>query len=300
MTDKTRSRSWVFTINNFTDQHLEFFDKSEVRSQAKYAVYGKERGQKGTPHLQGFMYFHNAKTFKQAKGFFPEGIHLEVAKGTAEQAAAYCKKDNDYIEFGEAPRAGKRTDLDKVKKGIEEGRPINEVISQADSYQAAKYVELRFKYQSAPPPMKRNIIWLYGETGAGKTKYVYDNYQDIWISSRNLKWWDGYFGQETVLFDDFRKDFCTFHELLRILDRYPFRVEFKGGSMWIQPTTKNIVITSCYHPQTAYETREDVQQLIRRIDLIIYFSKDGHINIHGKEIQDKASPKEGPSEVTQV
>ena len=47
------------------------------------------------------------------------------------------------------------------------------------------------------------------------------------MSSRNLQWFDGYMGQKVVCFDDFRKDFCTFHELLRLLDRYPMDVPVK-------------------------------------------------------------------------
>ena len=38
----------------------------------------------------------------------------------------------------------------------------------------------------------------------------------------NYKWWEGYDGHEVVLLDDIRKDFCKFHELLTLLDIYPY------------------------------------------------------------------------------
>ena len=70
-----------------------------------------------------------------------------------------------------------------------------------------------------------------------------------------------------MLIDDFRKDFCKFHVLLRILDRYEFRVEVKGSSRQLR--AKKIAITCPFHPRLVYETREDVGQLIRRIDKVI-------------------------------
>jgi len=89
---------------------------------------------------------------------------------------------------------------------------------------------------------------------------------DVW---KNLQWWDGYDNQDAVLFDDFRGDFCTFHYLLRVLDRYPMRVEVKGSSR--EFNSKRIYITSCYPPTEIYnKSDEDVKQLIRRIDEIIF------------------------------
>ena len=37
---------------------------------------------------------------------------------------AYCTKDGDYVEFGEKPKMGKRTDIDTVKQLFKEGWPI--------------------------------------------------------------------------------------------------------------------------------------------------------------------------------
>ena len=151
-----------------------------------------------------------------------------------------------------------------------------QVIEENDfNMQQMKMVQEYFRLAKPPQPVKRTVYWFYGLSGSGKTREAIDLANgDYYISMRNLKWWDGYYGQKYVIIDDFRGDFCTFHELLRILDRYPYRVEMKGTSMWIQPSTTHIIITSCYHPEKVYDTREDIQQLLRRIDEIRFFEKD--------------------------
>jgi len=56
------------------------------------------------------------------------------------------------------------------------------------------------------------------------------------------------------------------------LDRYPMRVPVKGGFVnWVP---ENIYITSSNHPDSTYtdeKIQEDIQQLIRRIDIIQQF-----------------------------
>lgn len=197
---------------------------------------------------------------------------LRKADGDAEQNRAYCSKDENYVQFGELPKQGKRNDIETIKAQVKAYLPIDEIMLSATSYQSARHAELLMKYQKQPPPMKRTIKWYHGESGSGKTRQAIEESGDsYYITMKDLKWWDGYTGQKTIIIDDFRKDFCTFHELLRILDRYPYRVNLKGSTIWLQPTTENIIITSSRSPQDVYETREDIEQLLRRIDLIKLF-----------------------------
>jgi len=209
--------------------------------------------------------------------------------GNPKQNIAYCSKDEDYFEFGEKPAQGSRTDIKEVQEKIKNNVPINEIIFEATSYQSARHAELLMKYQPMPKAQKRNIFWYYGKSGSGKTrKAIEESGDNYYITMNTLKWWDGYMGQKYIIVDDFRKDFCTFHELLRILDRYPYRVNVKGSTLWIQPSTEYIIITSCFHPKDVYETREDVEQLLRRIDKIVHFTRkyqDTSLEWDKKEIE---------------
>jgi hypothetical protein len=61
-----------------------------------------------------------------------------------------------------------------------------------------------------------------------------------------------------------------FTDLLDLLDSYEYTCEIKGG-FW-QLNSKNIVITSNRHPKDIYKlSDEDINQLIRRIDVIYDF-----------------------------
>nr|WAE42341.1 MAG: replication associated protein [Cressdnaviricota sp.] len=274
-----RTRNWTFTLNNYTAEEEARFQSADWVKQISWFIYGHEEGEDAhTPHLQGTVVFFNAKTFTQVRSFFGERFHVEQRKGTLEQNIAYCSKEGKFIEYGTRPKQGSRTDIADVKKRILKGDPLGSIIMDAPSYQSARHAELLFKYQPMPPEQKRSIMWYYGSTGTGKTRLaVTESKGDYWIAQSSLKWWDGYVGQKYVILDDFRADFCTFHELLRITDRYPYRVQVKGASLWLQPSTTHIIFTSAYPPDKIYKTREDIGQLLRRIDSVKLFRDNATI-----------------------
>ncbi len=55
------------------------------------------------------------------------------------------------------------------------------------------------------------------------------------------KWWDGYSGQDAVVFDEFYGQ-LPYQFMLRVLDRYPLQVETKGGMAEL--TATNFYFTS--------------------------------------------------------
>ena len=245
-----------------------------------YHVYGHEHTNIGdagdcTPHLQGYIYFATARTLSSMKKNVHPTAHFEPGKGNAKQNYDYCTKENDRIFVkGVMPVAGSRTDISDIKQMLDSGKTIGEVAQSASSYQALKYAETYSKYLPMPKGERDlTVYWHYGPAGSGKTYRAFAdaNPNDTWVSGRDLRWWQGYMGQKDVIIDDFRGSFCTFHELLRFLDKRPVQVEIKGGSVYLQAT--RIWITSPYRPQEVYagRTNEEIAQLTRRIHFIRKF-----------------------------
>ena len=71
----------------------------------KYLIYGREVGDEGTPHLQGYVQLKKITRLTGMKKLHPTA-HWEVAKGTEEQNRTYCSKEGDFQEFG-TPRRPK-------------------------------------------------------------------------------------------------------------------------------------------------------------------------------------------------
>lgn len=104
--------NYVFTLNNPTPPEVAAL-RDSWEQHYTYLVYGRETGDNGTPHLQGYFRLirrERLTTCKQKPAM--QRAHLEPMRGTSGQAAAYCKKDGDFDEFGEPPREkqGKRND----------------------------------------------------------------------------------------------------------------------------------------------------------------------------------------------
>lgn len=266
-----RTRNYCFTLNNYTEEDELTLTQYEGNKQIKYLIVGKEIGEQGTPHLQGFIIFQNAKTFNQVKAFLGDRYHIERTIGSAQQNIAYCSKDNEYIEFGELPQQGSRKDIQQVKQMVKEGKSMSEIVEQATSYQSIRMAEICKKYQPIQPRDKPEVRYYWGGTGCGKTRLAYEELgmENTWVNSNTLQWFDGYDGQENVIIDDFRGNQCSFAFLLRLLDRYPMKVPIKGGFVNWNP--KRIFITSTNSPYNVYSDEkitENIEQLIRRIDII--------------------------------
>nr|QXP07801.1 MAG: replication associated protein [Arizlama virus] len=282
-----RVRNVCFTLNNYTPEELQFlqgaFEKSD---HMKYLVFQQESGEETkTPHIQGYVEFSGSIAYSTVKyeltGDKKSRIHLELRRGTSLQASVYCKKSETRIpnvtpfEYGKLSRSGARTDIEAVVDCIKESGSKEAAIQYPVEYirmnKGMEKLDAVYK-ENVPKPVPK-VFWFYGATGCGKTAYAEKMFPNSWHSKKTLEWFDGYDGQENVIIDDFRGNFCPFSELLRILDRYKLSLPVKGGfTNWIP---KNIIITSCFAPQDAYRDRtdENIQQLMRRIHVIRHYYK---------------------------
>lgn len=96
-------------------------DLGTNRDTVQYLIFGREVGESGTPHLQGFVIFNQTRRFRSAKDLISSRCHIEKAVAKSSQARDYCKKEGDWEEFGDFPdNQGKRTDLDDVMQWCDE------------------------------------------------------------------------------------------------------------------------------------------------------------------------------------
>jgi hypothetical protein len=160
--------------------------------------------------------------------------------------------------------------VDEIRRG-----GTNREIFEADPTNYIKYTRgilaSRILFQGSRD-YKTEVFWCYGETGSGKSRWASEQYPTAYWKAPTSKWWCGYDQHDAVIIDDYRRDFSTFGDLLRLFDRYPLIVETKGGS--VQFLAKTIVVTTPKNPRDTWDSRteEDIQQLLRRITEIKHFA----------------------------
>jgi len=248
-----QSKHWCFTLNNPSED-----DESTVLEEhSTYLVIGKEVGEEGTPHLQGYVAMKSRKELTAMKKLIPRA-HWEISRGTPQEASDYCKKDGSFQESGVLPVNGgvqKKRNWDaalaSAKLGNFEEIPADMLIQH---YHAFKRIK-----QDYPQPIEGldEVCgeWFWGAPGVGKSRMVRERWPLYYDKPCN-KWWDGYQGEETVLIDDFDLTHKVLgHHLKRWSDHYPFPAEMKGTTIQIRP--KRIIVTSNYPPSAIF-TEDDV------------------------------------------
>lgn len=278
-----RLSRFVFTLNNWTQQEYDDVCAIEVR----WLVVAKETGDEGTPHLQGACVIGKQMAFttlKKIPGF--ARAHIEAMRGKPEHSLAYCSKQDPLpFQKGEMPKEGKRNDLHDAIAALKDGNTIQSIVRDGEISTIAciarypkglQMISSMLKPRRSEPPL---VCWLSGSTGIGKTRSAVELAESIspdnyWISAGSLRWFDGYDGQPVVIFDDLRTKHAEFSFLLRLLDRYALRVEFKGG--FVDWTPLVIIVTGPKTPENMWSLRndEDKQQLRRRVTLC-YDAVDG-------------------------
>ena len=267
-------RNFCFTHNNYSDTSLE----DEIS--CKYIVYGREVGESGTPHLQGFLSFSSAKSLSAAIKSLP-GCHVEVARNVP-AAIDYCKKDGDYTERGTAPLspkekgAGEKARWKRILEAAQSGD--HQWLEENEPHVALihdKAIERAFKRARAEPQILDELTheWWYGTTGTGKSSKARADYPGAYIKDPQTRWWDGYTDQEVVIIDDFDKfQVSQGGDMKRWLDHYPFQAPYKGGYQEIRP--RKIIVTSNYHPEEIWDDVKTHDPIKRRVRIVRFGPKE--------------------------
>ncbi len=292
----SRYRNWCFTENN-----PEGFLYPETWDNCTYCVYQEEMSETGTYHLQGYAEFSvrlRLQGVKDCSGM--QGAHFDRRRGTAKQAAHYCKKPvpgclcNHCVEaseriggpyeFGEITGQGNRSDLSDAKEAIDEGTDMVDMWQDHFSTMVRYHrsMELYKRITVSKRAWVMDIQVYTGPTGTGKTRRAYDDYPDLYMvpqTKMSGTYWDDYDGQETVLVDEMYGNRFSWGFLLQLCDRYPMKVPIHGG--FVEFTSRRIVFTSNVHPGLWYKSPfymwDDLNPLRRRVSTHLEFPLDAPV-----------------------
>lgn len=278
--------------NKLLDKFFTIRDQRDIN----YAIACVEHHEDGSIHNHIYVEFKFVVESRNPRIFDLEGHHPNIRKivKTPWVTVDYCKKEGTWVEFHpeNAPRRRFETMTTTEKnKFLRENDPINLFEQdQISAEQCARILKARSIIELyRPTETKREkpvVLWFYGPTGSGKTRTAVEIAREsglrYWVSSdSDLKWFDGYTGQEYAIIDEFRRQGIKFSWILKLLDRYPLLVPIKGS--WVRWSPKVIILTCPVPPREAYqwldkdgETQDwdGIDQLKRRIDAEIEFFKE--------------------------
>lgn len=272
------AKNWCFTLNNYTeDEYSSLIDA--LAASSNYSIVGKEVGDSGTPHLQGYTILSRRCNLSHVRNLLSPRVHLEVARGTPRQNRLYCSKGGDFTESGTLPgrTQGKSRDelATEFRSAIQSGS--GGLVQFSESNPGTWYFSghnlLRNSLSVSQAINRPNIAveWIYGEPGVGKSRYAHEKFPDAYIKDPRTKWWNNYLLETTVIIDDFGPGGIDINHLLRWFDRYKCIVENKGGMVALHADT--FIVTSNFHPETVFtdnlgSPHPQIPALLRRITLV--------------------------------
>lgn len=244
-------RRVCWTLNNYTDAEWKALCDHPATS---YGIIGKETGDQGTPHLQGYWELKKRTRFNSVKKLLGRRVHLSEANGSGEQNRTYCSKDGDFIEWGEIRGAnkGKRNDLEELRQAIREGKDELWIAENVNAYARypnfyVKYKELWMRSQQGEmsltlrpwqeslvkivkeAPHPRTVHWYWDQKGAtGKTtlgQYLVRNLGAAYFSSGKYSDMAYAYNYEKIVVLDFARTTADYVP-------YGFMEQLKNGMLW--------------------------------------------------------------------
>lgn len=282
----SRGRCFMFTINNPTmdDKNLLRGYLKKLPDKIRFIVFQTESGKEdGTPHIQGYCELKTRAKIGTATKLVGGRAHVERRYASQAQAIAYCTKKDTRVN-GIAGENGIKA---RSKKDS-----IQELVKNMDKMDVD---ELRDEFPTTFLMNKNKILtnildkkgvrnWqpeieIYvGDTGTGKSYTAHKLHPNAYVTTwptGGRWWWPNYYGQETVIMDEFRHQ-IKYDTMLQLMDRYDFTIEYKGGNSNF--VSKKIVITTNIDPKNWYpgldkETKEPLRRRIEEYAKIYDFKK---------------------------
>ncbi len=201
---RIRTNRICFTINNYTEADVDTLFDNVLRSEEKvgFFVCGDEVGEKGTPHLQGYLRYKGSERFgiKHWKQVIGNRAHIEPARGSDSDNEKYCKKEGKFAELGavcentQSVHAQMLNDLEESAniqdwcrkypeeafKYINQATRLRELLRQTESFELPSLYDWQERcIRLLDRQDDRKILFVVDEQGgSGKTvlgKWILDN-----------------------------------------------------------------------------------------------------------------------------
>lgn len=288
---------YVEYINIGIEEMIQILEsKSNVRD---YAIILHDKDMDTKPHYHIAIRFKNSQNFDYvAKWFGVESQFVGTVKGKWQDILKYLTHKN-------APEKYQYNEDEVISnfdyKNEIEGKNLKYYIDKIDSGEIREYnqfemipidiwaknktvIKNSLEYYKERIVMdknrKINVVFIQGGTGSGKTSYAKayceENKFTYCVSSSSNDALQDYKGEDVLILDDLRENSFEFADMLKILDNHTnSSIKSRYNNKFFMGHT--IIITSCLELKDWYttETREDRNQLFRRIKLMLKLSDDG-------------------------
>lgn len=140
----SRSKNWCFTLNNY--EQIDVDRILNLGNVVDFLIFGREVGESGTRHLQGFVSFPSRKRLNQVIALLGQ-CHCSIARHV-KKSIEYCKKDGDYESIGTEPviTQGKRNDLELFKEDVKQGNHDLKSLRELHSEVYARFPRFCIEY----------------------------------------------------------------------------------------------------------------------------------------------------------
>lgn len=193
-----------------------------------------------------------------------------------------------------------RAYLDELKKGTISLKEVENILSGSQYAKAKNRLDnvWRKRQENLAEEWRKkmietgcsiDVIFLFGLPATGKTRLAKDyskiSDNDYFLTGSSRDPFQLYEGQSTIILDELRPSTFPYNDLLKLLD--PFNTNSNAPSRYFDKslTANLIIITSPYSPKEFYnriiksdknfdEKIDSYYQLARRLELVIYLTKD--------------------------
>lgn len=287
------ARHWCFTIHE-PSWDPRCVDQNKVRYMVCQEEIGADQASKPCPlsHWQGYICVMQPMRMPGLKTLLMcNSAHLEVRRGTEQEAIDYCTKmdtrkpNTAPFILGNLPSSEpKKRKADMVAELCVNAIKNNDLAGLKDEHPEIVFHNSKkiMNYVQLSDNIDRTgtkdifCIFVHGSPGLGKTLGVVGTFSGDFHSLRHYRhdhvWFDGYSGQSVLLIDDVsQSNRPTYENMLHWCDRYQERVPVKGGmtiSKW-----KVVIMTSNepWHSVMSYDVHG---ALARRFHLICHLQQN--------------------------